>query len=251
MRDQIARHLERARMAARVDGGRHRSPMWRRWCWRSRERWRRRNRERGSRRRKSMRRRMRAFAASGRIWRRWSATSSTMPANGRSRGSRSRSSKERGAGDPRIVRIIVDDDGPGLTAQRARAGDAPRAAGWTRPSPARASAFPSSCELDLAFTAGASRSALRRSAVCRLNWLCPRPDAHPFSLRFGVHNARSLKSDWARPRYPPHSPWLSKCLHRAPLRANRRNREGAFWRAFVWFRCRGLGRPCYGCAGNR
>ena len=32
----------------------------------------------------------RAFAASGRTWRRWSATSSTTPANGRARASRSR-----------------------------------------------------------------------------------------------------------------------------------------------------------------
>ena len=39
-----------------------------------------------------------------------------MPANGRSRGSPSRSRAERPAGDgkPR-VRIIVDDDGPGLS----------------------------------------------------------------------------------------------------------------------------------------
>ena len=51
-----------------------------------------------------------------------------------------RASGQTDAAQP-VVRIVVDDDGPGLVAGRARAGGARAASGWTRPSPARGSAF--------------------------------------------------------------------------------------------------------------
>ena len=58
-------------------------------------------------------------AASGRIWRRWPATSSTMPANGRPRGCSSRCMAEPPAepGTGARLRIVVDDDGRGLSAE--------------------------------------------------------------------------------------------------------------------------------------
>ena len=117
MRDQVAHHLERARIAARLTiigtvtevGPRSR---------RCAGRWRRSIATAASpSRSRPMRRR--SFAASGRTSRRWPATSSTTPANGRPRGSsievHAWSSRGRPAPAP-MLRIIVDDDGRGLSA---------------------------------------------------------------------------------------------------------------------------------------
>ena len=54
-------------------------------------------------------------------------------------GHRGRARAARSAQRARVVRIIVDDDGRGLVAVRARAGGASAAGGSTRPSPAPAS----------------------------------------------------------------------------------------------------------------
>ena len=94
------------------------SPTWCRWCRRSPAPWRRPTTTRTSPSISTCRPR-RAFAASGRTWRRWSATWSTTPASGRA----SRVSIEVLLEQPEpgrdSVRIVVDDDGPGLTpAQR-------------------------------------------------------------------------------------------------------------------------------------
>ena len=61
----------------------------------------------------------RASAASGRTSRRWSAIWSTTPASGRARGSSIEVLREQPEPGRQVVRIVVDDDGPGLTpAQR-------------------------------------------------------------------------------------------------------------------------------------
>ena len=117
MRDQVAHHLERARIAARVTviGTVTEVAPAIEALRRTMEKI---HRDRGIAIEVEGRSAARNFAASGRISRRWSATSSTMPANGRPRRSSSRCwwsrPAEPGAG-PRL-RIIVDDDGRGLSA---------------------------------------------------------------------------------------------------------------------------------------
>ena len=80
--------------------------------------------------------------------------------------------------DRRVVRIVVDDDGPGLSPQQ-REQVARRGGGSTRPSRAPGSGFRSWSSLP-ASMAAASRSAPRRSAACARNWCCRRRDfPHP------------------------------------------------------------------------
>ena len=82
--------------------------------------------------------------------------------------------KERSDDDRQVIRIIVDDDGRGLTpAEREQVTGA--AAGSTRPSLVPALACRSWWSLPR-FMAGRSRSAAPRSAGCAPNWCCRRPD---------------------------------------------------------------------------
>ena len=117
MRDQVAHHLERARIAARLTiiGTVTEVAPAIEALRRTMEKI---HRDRGIAIDGQGRRRRRSFAASGRTSRRWPAISSTMPANGRRRRCSSRCwwnrRREPGAGP--MLRIIVDDDGRGLSA---------------------------------------------------------------------------------------------------------------------------------------
>ena len=75
------------------------------------------------------------------------------------------------AGDRRTVRILVDDDGPGLSPQRARAGGAPRPPARRDQAGLRPRAFDRGGARPRSMAA-ASRSGPRRSAACAPSWCC-------------------------------------------------------------------------------
>ena len=75
------------------------------------------------------------------------------------------------AGDRRIVRIVVDDDGPGLSPQQ-REQVARRGRRLDETKPGSGLGLSIVVELAGALSAAASRSAPRRSAGCAPSWFC-------------------------------------------------------------------------------
>ena len=183
MRDQVAHHLERARIAARLPSS-ARSPRSRPRSRRCAGPWRRSIAAAASPSR-STPTRGRSFAASGRTSRRWRATSSTMPANGRPRRCSSRCwwNRRPSPAPARACGSSLTTTAGGYrrpSARRSRAA----ASGWTRPSRGPGWGCRSSSIWRPSMAAALS-SAARRSGACGRNCCCRGCERRSFRHRTG------------------------------------------------------------------